>query len=133
MAKKNAKAKKQKELRELIIDRKKWGRGDTGGELLNYDGLMCCLGFEARALGCTKKAIQDTAMPADIVNADPKLAKKFSWLVNADEIKTNLYGDSKDALTLAKLNDDRTTSDKFKEREIKKIFKRNGIKVTFIN
>lgn len=53
----------------LTIDRSKWRRGEIGEGwtgLLNRQGFMCCLGFDAPACGLTPDQICDRSYPADV-------------------------------------------------------------------
>jgi hypothetical protein len=45
-------------MKKLVIDRSRWLRGETEGVLLNDDGRMCCLGFEALRIGLTAREIR---------------------------------------------------------------------------
>lgn len=61
----------------LTIDRSKWRRGgqsysNTSGYggtwLLNSEGFMCCLGFDALACGFTEEQIRSCSSPESLVN-----------------------------------------------------------------
>lgn len=124
-------------MRKLTIDRRKWDRATkavNSGKLLNSDGLMCCLGFECRAIGFTKKAILNIGMPSGLISAKQllqrdtkfgKLIKKLGWLVNDRGYNTT------DVLALAEINDNSITTDDYKENKIVKIFAKHNVKVVF--
>lgn len=61
--------------RVLTIDRSKWRKGGENFDhvqgltkLLNKEGYMCCLGFDALASGIPREVILGRDTPADIVN-----------------------------------------------------------------
>lgn len=133
---------KDKKLKKLTIDRRKWGRGNTGGSLLNKNGLKCCLGFACTALGFKNRDILDEGIPSDLVSTYTKekarsksveksRAKKLDWLV--EENGSGKFRASSAVNQLVGINDDSLTSDNYKEAEITRIFKENGVKVKFIN
>lgn len=117
----------KKKIEKLVIDRKKWGRTATGGNLLNNEGKMCCLGFQCRAVGFKPKEIRGKGMPAD-VDVSAKRLQKVAWLVDGSEGNSTVVAEK-----LALINDDWDTTDKQKEKAITKLFANNGIEVTFIN
>ena len=113
------------------INRKKWGRGENGGWLLQYKysqgkqvPRMCCLGLYARACGVSVNEIYLSAMPSKV---GEKLPEQMQWTVQ----KRNKGRDSKAALKLADINDDEMTEDEDKEAAIIKHFAKQGITVTF--
>jgi hypothetical protein len=112
-------------LKELVIDRRKWDRGNPdkyGGALLKEGGQMCCLGFYARACGLRKKDIFRIGMPINVRQEAP-IRNKAAWNV--------LLHQEGIANRLSRTNDNKQTSDQEKEIGIKKDFKKLGVKVTF--
>jgi hypothetical protein len=104
---------------KLIIDRKKWLRGEgfMGSRLLRSgDNKKCCVGFYANALGFADEQIRDSSTLAIV----DKLGV-CDWKTKPDM----------DALYIT--NDARNTSDSFKERQIKRLFAKHGVKVEFVN
>jgi len=54
----------------LVIERAKWLRGDKGGSvLLDADGHMCCLGFDAVARGLKPEQLLDVSAPGSVEDA----------------------------------------------------------------
>lgn len=117
-------------MEKLVIDRTKWGRGSTGGMLLDPStGMMCCLGFEALRCGISSSEMSNEPMPRHLARPD-----FISWMyyLAVDDDGEN-YMNSADADLAANINDDKSTTDYFKESEITKIFAYHGVEVEFIN
>lgn len=113
---------------KLVIDRKKWGRGELFGMLLNDAGKMCCLGFLGLACGLPENVIRDVAMPANVFGKSAKRNNdKWAKMINRGDDSTRL------AKSLAVINDNTNTSDKQKERKITQKFKTIGVDVKFKN
>lgn len=115
---------------KLVIDRKKWGRGELFGMLLNDAGKMCCLGFLGLACGLPENVIRDVAMPANVFGKSAKRNNdKWAKMINrgGGDDSTRL------AKSLAVINDNTNTSDKQKERKITQKFKTIGVDVKFKN
>lgn len=110
---------------KLVIDREKWGRGPTGGSLLNEDGKMCCLGFAALSCGFKSDDIRGFLMPRS-VKGDAKKNKKIWAILTQSKVDS-----SPDIL--ASTNDHCRTTDRQKESAIKKEFKKIGVEVVFKN
>lgn len=123
-----------KKVKSFTIKKSKWGRNNaeerTGGYLLqritNDKGVksnkMCCLGFACKAFGLTNKQIFEWAMPENIPD---KVAKKLpKWLVSPTY--------DFDVERLSQINDIETICDTQKQKEIKRIFAKYGIKVKFV-
>lgn len=117
-------------MEKLVIDRTKWGRGSTGGMLLDpVTGMMCCLGFESLRCGVRLGQMSNVSMPKGIEGFS------FStWMIySVAGANGEMLMNSADADIAANINDARDTPDEFKESEIKKIFARHDVEVEFIN
>jgi len=124
---------------KLVIKRKTWLRGATGGSgsscLLDDKGRMCCLGFFGRARGLRPKEIRNVGTPSGVCEYDDKaVVKIFGPLVVLQEYKESegYVEDSDLADHLMTANDDEDISDKSRETKIKKLFAKIGVKVTFV-
>lgn len=118
---------------DLVIDRKKWLRGDCQmfeddpeSVLRDGGGRMCCLGFYLKSVG--GKSITGIYEPMGL----NKIPKDAEWLVNRGEFK-DIEGNSKECDKLICVNDDGPLSENRREREIAKLFKKHGnVNVTFV-
>lgn len=119
-------------IKTLRIDRKKWGTGYEGGTLLNEVGKMCCLGFYCLKAGYKAKDIIYESMPYLIDSSDKLRKGDLKKLVSKDS-----YGNSVLAAKLAMVNDSDSPyyvkNPKRRENQIKKLFLKMGVKVTFYN
>ena len=107
-----------KRLKEIVISRRRWGRGPTGGRLRDDEtGLQCCLGFVCRAFGVPLYGLKGASMPCAL--EDRHRSKLPDWLFS---------GDAEDAATI---NDKSRLTDEKREAHIKAIFKRNGLRAVF--
>lgn len=116
-----------KKIKTLTIDRRKWGRGKTGGRLLtgattHNPGKMCCLGFTCLKYGLTPKQIVNGTVPVYL----SKTAKAMlpDWLTCSSR------GDA-DVGAFACINDSWDSDDADKEKMITTIFAKHDIKVKF--
>lgn len=127
---------------EFTIDRKKWVNGShrtrTRGEaaLLNEKGYMCCLGIYENSLGVTKKELLGLEGPGELVRAHGELwdmegDQPDNWLLMSFNGMTPPWYSSDIADTLMSINDDITMTAKEREKQIKRIFREHGVKVTF--
>jgi hypothetical protein len=109
-------------IKELIIDRARWGQS----ALLNKDGTMCCLGFLSKACGVHDEVMLDVALP------------RFDWIkeynINKEfGIGTALAIDRASAAgAAAKINDDNSISKSEKETKLIELFAKNNINLSFI-
>lgn len=144
-----------KEMKELVIDRalhrcagdpanaptldEGYGQGET--MLRNDQGFMCCLGFDALALGLRQEEITTFTGPEDVVNRSRSIDEKrrqeiIDILVKEGRIKKYLSIDRKDIFIVTdwtskamRLNDERDMSKK--EEDLIEHFKKVGIKLSF--
>jgi hypothetical protein len=127
-----------KKLIPLTIDRKKWVRGDIGGEsrLLNKQGNMCCLGFACKALGFRESAIDDITSPESLTAMVYKPAlriEKLGKLIGSRVYeKTVLIENSEDCQSAMNINDDDKISEEDREAQLKPILKKLGFSVKFV-
>lgn len=131
-----SKKKIYKDVKKFTIKRSKWSRapsmlnapGNWENSLLNPDGTKCCLGFYADSCGLQSKDIKCVSSPMQVINIQNK-----NWDTFLTENLGNEYEyNAKDCVELIDINDDPTTTDKFKEKQIAKIFEKHGVKVKFI-
>ncbi len=110
---------------KLIIERDRWQRGSTGGELLSKTtGRMCCLGFYGLACGLTEDEIRG--------RGEPCYAPSDKWP------KTCLRLDSDDwrvqttwTNTAVDINDNPDSSDEVREDLLTDHFAKVGVDVEF--
>lgn len=111
------------DVKSFVIDRAKWGKE----ALLNSDGSMCCLGFYSEACGANHDRMLGYGVPREL--EDARLIPVWA--------RYSEYEDN-DIKALIEWNDHshgpgnstrRCKADV--EKAIAKIFKRNGVRVTF--
>lgn len=118
--------KKMKQVKEFTIDRSKWHTGSPARDAKKKHGAdsalyvpenkrMCCLGFFGKACGLTQKDISGRALLSSVNGYDV-------W----EEILPHV-----DQEQLSGINDG-TSILSTKEKKIKAIFAKNGIKVKFV-
>lgn len=122
-------------MEKLVIDRKKWLRGQGAGTLLatenflidrgldpEFLGYMCCLGFDCLRRGVPEVELQDRPMPRH-VHLKSEQVELPSWLI----------GESGTVLQLSSTNDNPAISEEVRENMIKGYFASEGVEVEFIN
>lgn len=110
-------------MKKLIIDRKRWIRGESNSCLLREsDSRMCCLGFYSRSCRIPASRILNKNSPADLC----KLPNQMKWLAEDGS-------NTMEAHQLIKFNDNRNYSLPEREAGIKAIFAKHDVEVTFIN
>lgn len=106
-------------MKKFTVRRSKWYRGDSGALLLTNNGQMCCLGFAVNQIcRVTKKDLLNEARPSNVLFRDTPFT----------------HSEGQDRLFIEKvidINDCEDISDSVREKRLTKIFKENGIKVTF--
>lgn len=115
----------------IVIDRSKWicGRPDvcsgknTHGEgetfLLNEEGFMCCLGFATHQIArCSKDRLCGMYRPLDY----------YSFIFPDSEGKYKLIDIEQEAVMI---NDDESLTRKTREKKLKTLFKKIGLKLVF--
>ena len=140
----------------FVIDRKTWNRGRGGSDSKLLDpssGLMCCLGHLSLACGARDSDIENIVNPAKIAFAKLSSAlerfqehRAWRWLLHrgtfADGRNFNSMACS-DAMLINdhsllkdgsyRIQDYEFSTEKGRERELAKLFSRQGVKVTFVN
>lgn len=125
-------------MEKLIIDRSKWRTGrdiinETGNStlLLNHEGFMCCLGFDALRCGIEPEDIKGIGEPDALKD---HLFDKISHLVTiVDESDgTSSIIDSDFAMEAIAINDAFYSSQEERENDIKKHFATIEVEVEFI-
>jgi hypothetical protein len=119
-------------MKKLVIDRSKWRTGGGGynftyGEtkLLNDMGYMCCLGFYCVQIGNkTKNEIYGITCPShlDSFEGVEELVKDGNHLndTNSDFSESAIY-----------INDSDISNEE-RERQLKELFKKNGVDLKFV-
>lgn len=133
-------------MRALTIDRRKWARGARGGSsaLLNDIGGMCCLGFEARACGFTKKSLFEAGTPMDITLNDSRAHTKRKAVTKAPHLLKLIEespGDDpfvylKDTTFVnraVRINDTNRITERTRETRLQALFAKQDINLQFIN
>lgn len=129
--------------RVLVINRAKWRRGgDTPtlvekyGDtmLLNEKGFMCCLGFDAVALGIPKYQLESCGNPSDIIVKKPNsvyVTTRLETVEHGDGSKG--YVDVKAVKEAVEANDVNGISLRTREARVRKALKKLGwAKVEFV-
>lgn len=142
--------------KSFVIDRRRWLRLTEDGKFSKEESMLaskkvnasCCLGFALHACGFTYKDMREggfgepeTITP--LIKSKSALTMKlknpiFSAMIEVDsyyEASSNEYGLLNTSLShgLMIINDDKRTTDEYKEAEIIRQFAQKGITVTFIN
>ena len=114
---------------KFTVRRERWARGGKNGPsaLRNLQGNQCCIGSVCRQLGASAKNLlgvhtagQLTMPPQKIKNV---LLKRDGLVMIDRKWVDNAYC----------VNDDTTISDKERESRLKRIFRRAGHTITFID
>lgn len=120
--------------RAFVVDRRKWGTGEEGGNLKRDDtGKMCCLGFVGLQCGVPAKNLLSLGTPEEL---DPKDAQKFPApfiTLRVDEWGNTIqtYEDGPLINDATGINDDDEISDKMREYKLKRLFKKHGCSIRF--
>jgi len=116
---------------EFTVLRSKWyrGRGSDKSRLLNSAGEMCCLGFYVLACDIDKRAVLDKCVPDEL---DVRVFPKLHESIRPDALYPGgPYSDNGLVGNLLKVNDHTGIGEKEREKELTKLFRQGGIKVTF--
>ena len=124
-------------MKKLIIEEKKWARGEESRLLDSEDGRMCCLGFAALACGFTEDEINSNGLPEDMMNEldEDNKETKGSWysgLLMEDPSLRSKYKDTKLTSDLVSVNDDLFIDDETRKRRLKILFAKIGVEVEFV-
>ncbi len=118
--------------RENDPNRPKHYREYSGGQLLNPDGLMCCLGFCALQKGASKTNIIGRLLPDDLDIFLPGLNRKVSqkYFSVKGFVNTELSGKA------AVINDSKDkdfATDEQKIKALTKLFKKHKHTIEFVD
>jgi len=118
-------------MKKFTVKRKKWARGGQNGEaaLLNRQGCMCCLGFAANQISrIPKKQLADEGEPCNVYKASSFLTiAERNEDCELDIVNNDL---SHKAIVI---NDDEDISDRLREEKLKKLFRKHGVLVKFVD
>jgi hypothetical protein len=116
---------------ELTIPRSTWLRGE-GAErsalLRPDDGRMCCLGLYLQACGIPRPVLTGRATAIALVDRGYKVPY---WLYQGTPGE-NAFMNSRAAAALMGINDWSKGTEEHREAEVKRMFKEQGITVTFV-
>ena len=101
------------EKHKVIISRKRWGTGAQGGNLLNEEGKMCCLGFICEQVF--------NAKPEDMLNHGYRFTGWFDREVGPDEAVLREEYNKYDTLA-ARINDHPDFTDTEREMRLLDLF-----------
>lgn len=111
---------------KLVIDRGRWGRGSSGGLLVNPEtSKMCCLGFLGEACGLARGSMLGVATPA-FCKGQLKL-----WPERVLVDVENTWGNSTWTQGATDINDTVEMSEAEREEQLVEHFKEIGIELTF--
>lgn len=120
-----------KDIKEFVVKRSQWLRGDFENSYLSNDkGMKCCLGFYSCAAGFLDKDIKMQGAPNELVDSSGKVWDTFlleSPTEDSESCNSNACFD------LMSINDDDTSDDAEKEFLLKEKFAEHGVKVTFVD
>lgn len=120
---------------KFTIVRKDWIRGgkdDKGSYLLReIDRKRCCLGFYLQACGALDTEMENEASPIHVyrIRRDDVVP---DWLLGESQIEQDVKTNSVDCLYLMEINDAPDIDEPDREARVTKIFKDQGVEVTFV-
>jgi hypothetical protein len=140
-------------MKELIIDRAIWARGDVfakeqvaagapcaGNWLLDVAGKMCCIGIYLKSCGLPEERLKKVGEPVDVLNqatidgAEVELPKEALWLLEtthgSEDEPSHTNSDTASALMAE--NDSDEVSEEDREKVIASIFAKVDIEVKFV-
>lgn len=97
--------------------------------LRNYQGKQCCLGFDAIARGATPRQILLASSPSTLCAYTPSLKRNLRGLIVKDlafQARNSMV-----CIILMQTNDDDAITDAKREKKLKKLGKKAGIKFVF--
>jgi hypothetical protein len=109
----------------IVVDRRKWLRGDGAGWLRDgRNRRMCCLGFAMRQIGhCSAKSLTNRGMPADTERLVGGLTQE----------KNGYFIDTSFSNRAQKINDSDKITEKEREQKLKKLARKHGFAFKFTN
>lgn len=109
-------------VKRFTIKRNEWLRGNPDeGKLLNYEGKMCCLGIYLKACGVPAEDLEDKDMPSELA-CEYKLP---AWLATEEDELVPV-------VKLANKNDEAGLAPAVREKQLRELFKEQGIVVRFV-
>lgn len=115
----------------VIVDRKRWLRGQGASYLLDpISDKMCCLGFAALVTGGTEDQILGKRVPSEVPELLPMLVVPHSC--RAADCSSSDLEDFPLAQKLMEANDDRGSTDAFRETEIIQLGTEAGLEFEFV-
>ena len=117
-------------MKEFTVRRSKWVRGDGingDARLLNSNNCMCCLGFAiCQITKMPQEELMDKRMPSHVFTRKSFLTETTQRLTGGSFVSDNeLANDA------SLINDNSVITDAVRETELKKIFRKHGIKINF--
>lgn len=104
---------------EFVIDRSEWACGqESWGSLADSHGTYCCLGLLGKACGVSDQDMRNFGYPATDENPEHR---KYPLGLNDPSITR----------PIAAVNDNPDIPQDKRERELKRMFADEGVKVTF--
>ncbi len=112
----------------VTVDRKTWyrGKGDRGSRLRRPDGQQCCIGFLAKRLGATDHDILNMKTLLQLTNVkkdEPTVTGCATFMNGASNYLPAAY----------ETNDRKLMTGKEREKELKELGKKMGVRFKFIN
>lgn len=123
-------------MKKLVIDKSKWARGNASLLRSKSTGMMCCLGFYALSEGYDECQIDNIGLPNYVA----------TWVKEGGQLFCDCGKGGPDdgfyhpgdirhcntiCLMLTKANDDEGIDDERRQRIIRRLFKKIGVKVSF--
>jgi len=117
--------------RKVKISRKTWLRGSMDSYMVNTIGQMCCLGFAANQISrISKKRMRLKSGPEDVYQTRSFLTFLGQSYYGDDGV---VVLDNTFANQAMVINDNCQISDKVREYQLKRLFKKNDIELTFVD
>lgn len=116
------------ELKELVLDRETWLRGDYDKSVLrDADGRMCCLGFLGLACGVSPDKMLYVPMPDDMLLDDYSIPWPEGLLFERDG---GGWRNSKLCNQITTINDEAGVSDDERVAQLQPLFEKLGYRLT---
>lgn len=114
------------------VKRSKWLRGDVATSTLrNNRGKMCCVGFYAKAAGFKNEHILNIGGLDDISRVNYDTYKPL--FKSKSKLEALKKGDTRTMGNIYACNDSGGLEDSDREKQLKKLFAKLGIKVEFVD
>lgn len=122
---------------KLVIKRKDWKRGHIDSSLRTSTGQQCCLGFLAKSAGATNADIFHCSDLSELVNerCDPDgflaVGPERAAKIKSNQAIKRILSKKNLETKLIDVNDGSEITGKDREKEIKRLFRTVGVRVTF--